>query len=173
MKKYLLICVISLMSVFLFGCNQDINKKIMEQWDMEVDTTLQSPEEVVSNVDGDALQQESIAEQVGSEVYDEFESAKDKEYNEGMDKILNQSGDKNGNAGRDILIKYYQVYGKLRQFSPYIITVSIFFGTVIAIFSRYNKGLRRFAIYGLIIGVPVVMLMIVYGLGYLNKLFFY
>lgn len=72
-----------------------------------------------------------------------------------------------------LLDDFYRVYAGIKSWAPVIAISSIGAGLLILIFSRYNKGMRRFGLYGLVMGVPLVLLVIVYGVGFLNGIFFY
>ena len=70
-----------------------------------------------------------------------------------------------------ILYHFYRIYLQIKMYAAPITFVSIIIGSLIAIFCRSNKAMRRFGIFGLIIGVPVIMILMVYGVGILNSIF--
>lgn len=66
---------------------------------------------------------------------------------------------------RTLVRMFYNRYGSLQAMAPGIAVLSIFVGGILFIFSTNNKPLRRFALYGLIIGVPIFLIILVYGVG--------
>ncbi len=66
---------------------------------------------------------------------------------------------------------YYYYYGQIRSWAGPIVVVSVSFGTLLLIFSKGNKRRRQWGLYGLIIGVPLLMVFLVYGVGILNGMF--
>lgn len=72
-----------------------------------------------------------------------------------------------------ILRSGYQFYATVRSLAPYIFVGSIAIGILIMVAARMNKGLRRLGLYGFVIGIPVLLLIVVYGIGLLNDTFLY
>lgn len=70
-----------------------------------------------------------------------------------------------------ILLTFYDIYEQIRVWAAPISFVSIIIGIMLGIFSKGNKRMQHFGIFGLAIGVPLVMVFIVYGIGILNDIF--
>lgn len=155
------------------ACNGSVNDKIMEAYGLKKETSSVPPESEKTVTGADAAQiQEEIASGNAEEIYDEYSSKIDSEYYSLFDDVENAGKDDRELSER-LLDGYYQFYAGIKSWAPVIAISSIGAGLLILIFSRYNKGLRRFGLYGLVIGVPLVLLVIVYGVGFLNGIFFY
>lgn len=64
------------------------------------------------------------------------------------------------------------VYLYLRVNGPYVMILSVIIGCVMAVLARRNKKLQRFAIFTLCVGVPLLVLVVIFGYGFLCSLFF-
>lgn len=63
------------------------------------------------------------------------------------------------------------IYSEGKKAAPYIALGSFGIGFFIFLFARGNKRIRKFGVFGLMIGVPVVLIILVYGFGYVKHLF--
>lgn len=98
---------------------------------------------------------------------DILDDIKDKSKNE-FDKILD-SADDIKNLGESVFwIKFMKVHTVFKEFAPIVIILSVTFGAIIVFFARLNKALRRWAIGALLIGIPLVTLICVYGMPYIH-----
>lgn len=101
-------------------------------------------------------------------------------YNDAMDRLM---ADEEGPRaeGKDIIERltnsifggFYRAYLSFKTMAPFICVVSFAAGLVLFLFSTKNKRLRRLGLFGFMIGIPVVVLVIVYGVGILNGIFLY
>lgn len=66
---------------------------------------------------------------------------------------------------------FLKLYHALKEASPYIAVVSFVIGFLIFLFARGNKKIRKFGLFGLMIGMPLVMIVINYGIGYTKDMF--
>ena len=65
----------------------------------------------------------------------------------------------------------YRAYKALCGYMPYVMVLSIVFGILVFILAKKNKGLRRFGLYGLCIGIPLCALIFVFGFGAVSGIF--
>lgn len=90
-------------------------------------------------------------------------------------KVLKGSSDLQKATGRQVAEKIlrtaYQFYTVLKVSARYIVTVSILIGVLLLVICRKNKKRRRMGLYGFIIGVPLITLILIYGIGILNGVY--
>lgn len=105
-----------------------------------------------------------------------------------LDKIYNDAFDRftDPNAGeemegtdifdklsRKVISGYYRTYRVFKSISPIIIACSIAIGILMMVLSRQNKKLKRAGLMIFIIGVPVAVIVAVFGIGILNGVLLY
>lgn len=97
----------------------------------------------------------------------------DAEYNEIMERYANtdSASDDDRSIAEILLSTYYDFYEKIRIWAAPISFVSMIIGIFLAIFAKGNKAVRRFGIFGLAIGIPTLMVFLVFGVGILNDIF--
>lgn len=121
--------------------------------------------------EGDEIfdEQQSISDDKADDAYDSITDKlePDNIYDGVMDQVNKGKGQ---NPFKAFLRGFYSVYGYLRTLSPILIIGAIVIGVLIAIFSRKNKGLRRFGI-TIAIVIPILVVLVVFGIGYLNSVF--
>lgn len=66
----------------------------------------------------------------------------------------------------------YDFYCVVKYVAPYIIIFSFLFGVIIVVLCRKNKGLRRFGLLGLMLGIPLSCIIGVLGFGYFCSMFY-
>lgn len=71
----------------------------------------------------------------------------------------------------DWTMRLYTFHSGLSSIGPFAMIFSFAAGCLIIILARKNKGLRRFALFGLCIGVPAICIIFIYGLGALLGIF--
>ena len=126
---------------------------------------------------------QDISEQNAEISANNYQNRMDKIYDEAMEEAMsgfyseakdnNEDGNIFDRMTRGIFRLYYNRYGSLKTMAPSIAVISIVSGGIIYLFSAKNKARRKFALYGLIIGVPILMLVLVYGIGIANQFFLY
>lgn len=122
-----------------------------------------------SMIDDQLKQSEIQADEVG----EEFFEAKDKEYHAILDDVLADDDSPGVSLSKMILLWFYDYYTNIRLWGGPICVVSVLAGAVLFTFAKGNKGMRKFALFGLIIGVPVFYVFTVIGVGALNDVFLY
>lgn len=65
---------------------------------------------------------------------------------------------------------FYDIHTKIKVLTPLLFVGSIVLGLLVAVFARKNKGLRQSALIVFCITIPVVLLLLVYGLPYIRPL---
>lgn len=120
--------------------------------------------------------EEGGTQERAEETNDKLESI----YNDAMDRLM---ADEEGPRaeGKDIIERltnslfggFYRAYLSFKTMAPFICVVSFAVGLVLFLFSTKNKRLRRLGLFGFIIGLPMVVVFIVYGIGILNGVLIY
>lgn len=118
----------------------------------------------------------SVMASTDNQVYDNIKENNEKEYSENSDALLN--GDENQGdflAFDDISLKawnfYDSFYRMMKSIFPLAFISSIALGVIINIFARRNKSLKKFGLFGFMIGLPLVFILLVFGIPYLHGIF--
>lgn len=163
-RVILMLCVMLLLT----ACSRDVNEHIRQQYHIggqgteETDVT---EENVIDKYD----EQDSKAKSNANRVYDALYDTNIKQYNSFFDIAVEDDTP----AAKRVLLVTYALYVRIKYLAPYIGVVSVSVGGIVFLLSKYNKGLRRFALYGLIIGVPCILIFIIFGYGILADMFMY
>ena len=170
MKRIMPVIYIMLLMT-LTGCSKDVNEHIRQQYhiggqDME-STSYEQDEKITAEYF--EHEQSSQAEQNGNIVYDVLHDTNLKQYNSFFD----MAADDDTPLAKRFVLVTYGVYAQIKYMAPYIGVASVAIGWIIFFLSKYNKGLRRFALYGLIMGIPLLLIFIIYGYGILADIFMY
>lgn len=162
-KNKICVLLIGMLVCFLFlGCSASI-----EDENQYIDT--------YDNVQSDSGQKADV---VADQYIDRANQIYDQAMEEAMSGFYSEAkeNDKEGNLferlTRGFVRMFYNRYGSLKSMAPGIAVVSVFLGGIIFICSKKNKPRRQFALYGLIIGVPILMLVLVYGIGIFSQMLF-
>ena len=116
-------------------------------------------------------EQQSVGDDIADDAYDSVTDKLDPDNI--YDSVMNQvNKNKDKNFFKSLLKGFYSAYSYLRSLAPVIGIIGTTVGVIIAVFARKNKGLRRFGI-TIAIMVPVLLIFIVFGIGYLNSVFLY
>lgn len=116
-------------------------------------------------------EQQSVGDENADDAYDSVTDKLDPDNI--YDSVVNQvNKNKDKNFFKSLLKTFYSAYSYLRSLAPIIGIIGTTVGVIIAVFARKNKGLRRFGI-TIAIVVPVLLVVIVFGIGYLNSIFLY
>ena len=126
-----------------------------------------------SENEGDEIYEEQQSEAI-DKVDDAYDSVASKaDPNNIYDSIVGQVNKNKGvNPFKAFLRGFYGVYGYIRSLGPVIAVGGVVIGVLIALFSRKNKTWRKFGI-TLAIVVPLLVILIVFGIGYLNSMLLY
>ena len=120
-----------------------------------------------------ADEQESIAESKADEAVSNVENWGNKagdRYDQLMEQIKNgEVGTQyDGDWWKSIVYGYYKGYQTFKFISPFLVAISWFFGFLIVFISKNNKKIRKRAIIWLIVVIPLLIVIAVFGLGYVN-----
>lgn len=69
---------------------------------------------------------------------------------------------------RRFVSRYYRTYRSLSSIGFYLIPASMMIGFMIMIFSKNNKSIKKTGLVVFVIGIPVSILLFIYGVGILN-----
>lgn len=141
-----------------FGSFQDIDKSI-DNVDDEQDAT-----DIVEK-------SKDAADENAKKTYDAISEKSDEEYYKGLDKLLTPQEKSDMSLGEMMLYNFYDFYLQFKASAPALCIVFIVVGMILYFSARGNKSLKRFGLFGLAIGFPVIILLIVYGIGYLNGIY--
>lgn len=119
-------------------------------------------------------EQENEIQKAEEEAYHTFKTNADIIYNEMFEMILGSSEEMNEKPLSERLFRgSFQLYSMIRSMSPMLFVCSMGIGIVLWITARHNKVLRKIGIYGFMIGIPIFLILFVYGFGILMDLFLY
>lgn len=130
------------------------------------DETTVTPTDIVI----EQLEQEQELENV---TYEKFDEKTDSVYNNAFEELVKPveyTGEKPSLEER-ILRTGYGMYSTFRSLSPILFIASEVTGLLLFIFAKHNKQLKRLGLYGFMIGIPVLLVLIVFGIGFLNDMF--
>ena len=130
---------------------------------------------VTSEIDGAKQEVQNQDEQIRGEAKKSagvISKQAGKEFEDGLDKMDAWS---NHGMSTSELIMYYvlKVYYMIREISPALIAVSLFGAVILYIISFGNKSRQKFAVYGLGISVPVVLILIRFVVPWMFVMFGY
>lgn len=106
------------------------------------------------------------------ELYDSLNNRIKNNWNEEIEKIegmetVKQEGNLPERLLQNIVRIFYVNMKAIKGYSFLAGFLSFIMGALIAVMAKLNKGLRRFAIGGLMIGIPCILFLFVYGLALL------
>lgn len=175
MFKRINLCIfIMLISIILSSCLkfnpvappdvQSVNNSVEVEQDKYMD-----------EIDGMLDENEKLTDKKANEFSEQFKYKTDSVYYNAIDKYTTQNTGSRANESpvASFLRGFYSTYNDIRLLSPVIFLVSFVFGIVGILFSKYNKGARRFFLIAFVITIPLLVLVIVFGIGILNDMFLY
>ena len=122
-------------------------------------------EEFKSQLEEQLEKQEKSDEEQRSqsdEIYNSIAEKTDESYYSMFDNLDSIKGE-SGTADKWLWGLAFGVYQKFVHYIPWIIGISFVSGSVLAGIARKNKQVQRFAIFGLMIGVPVIIICLYVG----------
>lgn len=133
---------------------------------------------MVQNTPEDSFYERSAVDE--SELGTNEMSNLDKIYNDAFDRFTDpdaaeemEGTDIFDKVSRKLISGYYRTYRVFRSMSPIIIACSIAIGVLMMVLSRQNKKLKRAGLMIFIIGVPIAVIVAVFGIGILNGVLLY
>lgn len=113
--------------------------------------------------------QEQEAEQKAGEVYDNISDKLPSAASD--DAVENITGRVAGGSLQTMLKAFYSTYQAIKAMAGVILALSILAGVIILVFAKKNKKFRRVGVITFLIIIPVVLWLVVYGIGILNGKF--
>lgn len=114
------------------------------------------------------------------EAVDAYSNRMDKIYDEAFERLMDPNvieeleGDDLGDKlTRKVLGGYQRTYYAFRTLSPVICTGSMVLGILMMLLSTQNKSIKRTGLFVFVIGIPVTVLLIVFGVGIFNGIILY
>lgn len=114
---------------------------------------------------------ESRADEKADTAVDGLSGFAENEFNKVMDTSSNITSDAGRKLSVRILKAFYRFYEGIKSTAALMITVSIFIGIMILVICKKNKQHRRIGLFFFIIGFPLLIILIVYGVGILNGIY--
>lgn len=132
----------------------------------------------VENAPQDSFYERSEVDE--QELGDGYQDRLDKVYQDAYDRLMDP-GRVEEMEGTDIFDKlnrmflkgYHKTYRTFRSMSPIIVISSVVIGWLMMKLSRANKKIRRTGLVVFIIGIPVAVIVAVFGIGIMNGLLLY
>lgn len=157
-KWYVYLLYLIIATILLSGCGYTANNNgffSMEQY-----------EETMENQDKISSRNVEQAMKAGDK--------KEAEVKNTINDLINEPAKKNKESLPETLLRgFYNTYIQIKLWAPWICIGSFMIGMIIFMSARGNKRARKFGLFGLVIGVPLCMLFIVFGIGFLNGMFLY
>ena len=110
---------------------------------------------------------------------DESGSRLDELYQDTMNRVLEDEpemveGDNAFDRASNILFGgLYRIYLSVRSVAPFLCLSSVTVGLMMFLLASKNKRLRRLGLFAFMIGIPIAMIVFVFGIGILNGIFLY
>ena len=74
---------------------------------------------------------------------------------------------------RKVLTGWQRAYHTFRTLSPMICVISICLGILMYRFFKTDKGIRKVGLFTFVIAIPLVVIVIVFGVGIMNGMLLY
>lgn len=176
--RYKLLMMLAIVCVMLSGCGKGSTSfkdeynanKAQEEFNQKADRVK---DEVTSEVDNAKEQVQARDAQIREEAgktSKEIDKTGKKEFQKGIEKM-----DEWANTGMSSsqLVWYYllKAYYFINEISMSLIGICWFAGVILFILFFGNKGMQQFAVFGLGIGIPTVLLLIRYVVPWMVTLF--
>lgn len=165
--KKLFVFFAIVVSLFLTGCSSSDNsfqKRYEAQKKFEQTSTTAKPLDNISD--------DEKAERRGKEDADRIKNEKGDEFDAMIDKYVNVSDDASEHDLAElILIWWYKLYFTIKDYSAPLFLSSEIIGLLFLLLFKGNKSLQKFGLFTLMLGVPIVIIVINFGLPFLVKLF--
>lgn len=171
-KQYILrnFLVLGCIVLILTGCQKSQSSISFDSL-ISIDKTVNS---VSNKEDAESIYDETTeaGNQKGNELLENFDSRNKKDYYTELDKMT-KSAEKGTSVSKTAFLETHSLYTQFKLYAPLICFVSIFFGVIIFLFARGNKGARKFGLVGFVIVIPLLTIFLVYGIGFLYGIFVY
>lgn len=170
--KLFTVCLIS--CLFLSACS-NINPLAPPSFENHMMENEGDQSKYVEDINEMIESNETLTGEKASDYSDQIRNKTDEIYYKALDGFKNNSRNKEEGETwvQSLLIGFYSTYNSIRLVSPVIFIVSIVFGVIGMLFSRYNKGAKRFFLVAFVIAIPILLIIIVFGIGILNSIFIY
>lgn len=157
MKKYKLVCWFYLMIILLssFGCGHVENVPENSFYER---SALDGDEEIGKDYS-------NKVDEIYNEAYDRFTEPGYSEEMEGADIFEKVS--------RYLLGGYHRIYRVFRTNSSHILITSLVIGFGMMGLARKNKKIQRTGLVVFVIGIPSIIIIVVFGVGILNDVLLY
>lgn len=168
LKKIKVCLLLSIITIFLTGCSKlnpfappETEKSKEQQVTEYVDDVEEKIEDSELQADKDAEEFEENFDEKNQEVY----------YN-ALDKLTEPDTDNSDESLISSSLRgFYKIYILIKFSGVWICIGSIVLGAVGCFFSRHNKSGMKFFIVSFCVVVPIMVIVIVFGVGSLNQLF--
>lgn len=113
-------------------------------------------------------------EKKASEYYKKADENIVSAYYNAMDVVQSgHAGDfrKGKSVGEWFFTVFYSAYASVKRAAPFIAMVSILLGSTICFFAKRNKMVFRRALFVFVLGVPFVLVLVVFGIGSMTTVF--
>ncbi len=114
---------------------------------------------------------ESRADEKADTAVDNISGFTKNEYDKAVEGSSHISSDLGKRLTVRILKAFYRFYEAIKSMAGIMISVSVFIGILLIVLCKKNKQRRRLGLFFFIIGFPLLVLLIVYGIGILNGIY--
>lgn len=121
------------------------------------------------------------ADQGTEESGERYSENMDKIYGDTLDRLMDTDEEVEQWEGKDIFDKttrkvltgWQRAYHTFRTLSPMICVISICLGILMYRFFKTDKGIRKVGLFTFVIAIPLVVIVIVFGVGIMNGMLLY
>lgn len=159
-KAFLLAVYLSVALGLLGGCggtannavNNTVNDSFYERADQGIEESGERYSENMDKIYGDTLDRlmdtdEEVEQWEGKDIFDK--------------------------TTRKVLTGWQRAYHTFRTLSPMICVISICLGILMYRFFKTDKGIRKVGLFTFVIAIPLVVIVIVFGVGIMNGMLLY
>ena len=121
------------------------------------------------------------ADQGTEESGERYSENMDKIYGDTLDRLMDTDEEVEQWEGKDnfdkttrkVLTGWQRAYHTFRTLSPMICVISICLGILMYRFFKTDKGIRKVGLFTFVIAIPLVVIVIVFGVGIMNGMLLY
>ena len=174
MKKTVFMLCILMVCICLTGCIS--SKESAVSFESAIAEEMEKDEKNLTDMNpNDIVNQQMQIAMENAEASDDITGERaEEEFQQIMDTYSGTEQDHTGESLGVIILKaFYGFYYTLRIYAAPICVISMLTGSILFFFAKGNKSLRKFGLFGLVCGVPSMLITLILLMGYLNDLFLY
>ena len=178
--RFKILTLLALICVLLSGCGSNSTSfkdeynsyHAQEKFNEKADKVKDKVTSEVDNAQNEVQSQDDQIKEEAGKTSSVLEKKGQDEFDNGIKK-LDEWSQTGMNASQYAMYVALKGYYFIREISPALIGISIFAGLIFYFISFGNKAKQKFAIFGLMIGIPVILVLLRFVIPWLFTLFGY